>query len=447
MLAACGVAAACRGEPQKILQHTPNSALPAKAALDKMPAKGDLALFRLDQVNFKIPTGASIGSYYYRRGRCARRKDEGVYLKSSQFTAKDLQFRVAFHDLMKKENYRIAGDPLRPFDARTEAAEYLVAAEIKHISISLCERIKQRWRFISRIGAQEGTGSISVDWQVYSMLARRVVFRATTDGAASVSQPIPDAWSVIIYKSFEDSVAGLAADPEFAGALKPREMIRATAQNPRKPISIRPYRYFIRPFRDNSNRILRAAVTIEAGQSHGSGFFITSSGLLLTNQHVVGNAKNVRVRLVGGTTLKGTVLRRDKPRDVALVEIDAEGTQPLPIREKPVKVGEEVFAIGTPLEKFLNATVSKGIVSAKRRAGADLPLIQADVDIHGGSSGGPLLDRFGNVIGLTFAGVGMTPGKKSVGLNFFIPIGDALKKLNLVIEKRGKRPGGRAQGG
>ena len=96
---------------------------------------------------------------------------------------------------------------------------------------------------------------------------------------------------------------------------------------------------------------------------------------------------------------------------------------------------EEVYAIGSPIDKSLAGTVSKGIVSKFASNSQGLEDIQADVDIHGGNSGGVLLDQHGNAVGISYAGIG-TPDKKSVGLNFFIPVMDALEKLNLRLKSR-----------
>ena len=103
-----------------------------------------------------------------------------------------------------------------------------------------------------------------------------------------------------------------------------------------------------------------------------------------------------------------------------------------PIRRRPLRVGEEVYAIGTPYERTLRASVTRGIVSALRiEEGTNQPIIQSDADIQGGSSGGPLVDASGNVVGISVSGVFEGPKKLSSGLNFFIPIHDALKKLGL----------------
>ena len=90
--------------------------------------------------------------------------------------------------------------------------------------------------------------------------------------------------------------------------------------------------------------------------------------------------------------------------------------------------GETVFAIGTPLEIDLQGTLSRGIVSAIRHRDGEL-LIQSDVSIAHGNSGGPLLDEKGNVIGMTVSGLENT----TANLNFFIPVAEILKALNLKL--------------
>jgi S1-C subfamily serine protease len=181
------------------------------------------------------------------------------------------------------------------------------------------------------------------------------------------------------------------------------------------------------------NTALGATVTVLTGGGHGSGFVVSRDGLILTNHHVVGDARQVRVRFASGVQVDGTVLRRDARRDVALVRVPVTHDAPLPIRAAHARVGEEVYAIGTPLDEANAATVTRGIVSALRDDGPSGQLIQSDATIHGGNSGGPLLDRFGNVIGIAVAGqTDANTGQVAAGLNFFIPVGEALERLNLI---------------
>ncbi len=154
--------------------------------------------------------------------------------------------------------------------------------------------------------------------------------------------------------------------------------------------------------------------------------------IFLTNNHVVGEAKRVLVEFPSGLRVEGEVIRSHKLRDVALVRVPVRGLKILPIRDEPARVGEAVYAIGTPILRQYRASLTRGIVSAWRKdERSRLELIQSDVDIQGGNSGGPLVDARGNVVGISVSGIGV--GKLSAGLNFFIPIHDALAKLNLEI--------------
>ncbi|MHA1536087.1 MAG: trypsin-like peptidase domain-containing protein [Alphaproteobacteria bacterium] len=100
---------------------------------------------------------------------------------------------------------------------------------------------------------------------------------------------------------------------------------------------------------------------------------------------------------------------------------------PIPVRPRRAQIGEAVYAIGSPLGVSLQSTISKGIVSTIRRERNGSIYIQSDVNIQGGSSGGPLIDRFGNAIGITVAG--MRRQGVAVGINIFIPIREAIAAL------------------
>nr|WP_083794945.1 AAA family ATPase [Bradyrhizobium sp. ORS 278] len=182
------------------------------------------------------------------------------------------------------------------------------------------------------------------------------------------------------------------------------------------------------PLSDGTSAVQAAVVTIKMAGGHGSGFFISRDGYLLTNRHVVNDSKFVSVKLTTGREMPGEVLRSHKARDVALIKVNESAMAALPLRLDPPDVAAEVYAVGTPHKEEFATTISKGIVSAYRTQD-DLKLIQSDAAIHGGSSGGPLVDRCGNVVAVSVAGISSTATKLGTSLNFFIPIGDALKFL------------------
>jgi hypothetical protein len=185
----------------------------------------------------------------------------------------------------------------------------------------------------------------------------------------------------------------------------------------------------VTPLSEGTSALQAAVVTIKLENgSHGSGFFVSRDGYLLTNQHVVGDNKFVTIKLTTGRQMPGEVLRSHKARDVALVKVNEAAMNALPLQLELPDVAAEVYAVGTPVDEKFSTTISKGIVSAYRTEN-DLKLIQSDAAIHGGSSGGALVDRFGNVVGISVSIITDSKVKIGTSINFFIPVANALEFL------------------
>lgn len=161
-------------------------------------------------------------------------------------------------------------------------------------------------------------------------------------------------------------------------------------------------------------------------RGQGSGFIVSSDGVVLTNAHVVDDADEVTVKLTDKREFKAKVVGIDKQTDVAVLRIDARNLPTVRIgRADNARVGEWVLAIGAPFG-FENS-VTAGIVSAKSRALPDegyVPFIQTDVAINPGNSGGPLLNTRGEVIGINSQIYSRSGGYQ--GLSFAIPIDVAM---------------------
>lgn len=176
---------------------------------------------------------------------------------------------------------------------------------------------------------------------------------------------------------------------------------------------------------------LPTVVTVQAGSSSGSGFFITESGIVVTNRHVVQGATQVGVTTSKGETFQSEALFVHPTKDLALIKLKA-GTYPYMRLADPrfVNVGADVVAIGSPGlpggSQILANTVTKGIVSAFRKSETYGLLIQTDVSINHGNSGGPLLNLRGEVIGVNT--LGFREGG-AVGLNFAIFDSEILNML------------------
>jgi len=134
-------------------------------------------------------------------------------------------------------------------------------------------------------------------------------------------------------------------------------------------------------------------------ESLGSGFFIDENGTIATNYHVIESAYRITATLNDGSVYEVTnVLGYDKARDLALIKIDKSGTPFLRISSREVKTGETVYALGSP--KGLTGTFSNGIVSSASRLVEGINCIQITAPISTGNSGGPLLNIYGEVIGI-----------------------------------------------
>jgi serine protease Do len=157
----------------------------------------------------------------------------------------------------------------------------------------------------------------------------------------------------------------------------------------------------------------------------GSGFILSSDGLIMTNAHVIEGSDEVLVTLTDKREFKAKIIGADKRSDVALVKIDATGLPAVKIGDvSRLRVGEWVMAIGSPFG--LDNTVTAGIVSAKQRDTGDyLPFIQTDVAINPGNSGGPLINMRGEVVGINSQIYSRSGG--FMGISFSIPMDEAVR--------------------
>jgi len=176
-------------------------------------------------------------------------------------------------------------------------------------------------------------------------------------------------------------------------------------------------------------------------RSLGSGFIIDSDGSILTNHHVVENARKIVVKLADGRELGAKVIGKDSRTDIALIKINAQrnlSVAPLGDSDR-LQVGEWIMAIGNPFG--LDNTVTAGIVSAKGRhigAGPYDNFIQTDASIasiNPGNSGGPLINTRGEVVGINAAIVSQTGG--NIGIGFATPI-NLVKEVLPQLKAKGK---------
>ncbi len=182
-----------------------------------------------------------------------------------------------------------------------------------------------------------------------------------------------------------------------------------------------------------------------SGAVSGSGFILTEDGYIMTNYHVIEDAYSggydVSVMLHDGTTYLAQIVGFERNNDIAILKIDATGLSAATLGSSgDLSVGDTVYAVGNPLGE-LAYSMTSGIVSATDRVistdvSTNVNMFQFDAAVNEGNSGGPLYDAYGHVIGVVTAKTGDSASSAGTeGLNFAIPIDDAARIANNIIER------------
>jgi serine protease Do len=347
----------------------------------------------------------------------------------------EFQFSNVLRETLVGANYKVAGNPNALFeDAEDTKASLIVAGVITDIRANLCyPDANPNTDYASREDLVRSSGEVSMDiaWQVYNQLERKVVLEIQTHGTGKVNTKEHGADDAIL-AAFTQAARNLASQERFqalvGGNADNAAPVTASAAAINARIARQPLSS--QRFQDQITDIRSKVVTVFSGAGMGTGFFV-NDGFVLTNEHVVGGAKFVKVKLVTGREIVGEVLAANSARDVALIKTEDIGIKGLPLRSEESPVSAQVFVIGSPLDKNLQSSVSSGIVSAYRVMNGQR-FIQSDVTIQPGNSGGPMMDEHGNVIGISDLARMLDSGVPA-GINFFIPIDDALTTLGIAF--------------
>jgi hypothetical protein len=269
-----------------------------------------------------------------------------------------------------------------------------------------------------------GSARVRLKAELYSNKLQKVVYSRTVDGTFTTDSKIKA--DVFLDKLLANAMDGMFADARYVNAF--RDIPLVVADNPAELIQVKNGAKPADKVAKDAKGVLSAVVTIESGPVSGSGFYIGRDGYVITNQHVVGDAKYVKVKLSNGFSVPGEVVRKNVARDVALVKTDLEPPTALFVRTAAARAGEEVFAVGSPFGAQLSNTITRGILSGERTLN-EQRFIQSDVAINPGNSGGPLIDADGGLIAIA----DMKRDNAS-GIGLFIPIAEVLEKLGLSVQ-------------
>ncbi len=332
-----------------------------------------------------------------------------------------------FHETLSQSGLNVAGDPRDLFGRETSArsAEFLIGGRITNIASNICEE-HDFWYGLPQ-NRFSGEFFVDIEWTVLSSLSRQQVLSVKTQGYHKLIQPKSGGITIMFHNAFSNATQNLLARKEFV-ALAARNDSRVVSPAFRaSELKVALVVESSISIESRVERVLSSVATIRVGQGHGSGFFVSRDGYLLTNSHVAGDAKKVSIVLNNGLEVVGDVVRNIKSRDIALIKVGLRVQEALPVRTKPAKKLERVYVVGTPMKESLSSTITAGIVSGFRNEHG-WRFLQADAPVSPGNSGGPLIDQNGNVLGVSVAKL---MGEGAEGISLFIPISDALSFLGI----------------
>ena len=343
----------------------------------------------------------------------------GTYVTSG-FNLDDPSFSKPISKLMTEWGFTMIGSN-SVFDVKEDAPDLILAGEVIQFG-----------RDTRGSGFQVST---LINWSLLSLDNKKVVYTGITGGYSDSKKDIGLKEEFIL--ALKDAAVGLMADPKFqAVAISPAE---STSNEKTGVVTTLPKvaapKYS--SYGEMVKKSVGAVVTVKNGNSFGSGFVISKSGYIITNNHVVAGADTFEVIFSNGFNMEATLIKFDNNRDVALLKVSGGGFTALAINsdEEILDIGTEVIAIGTPEDIQLNQTVTRGIISGKRELEDEYSrkskFIQTDVTINKGNSGGPLINMNGEVVGIIVAKL---DGKHTEGLGFAIPIGEAIERLNISFQ-------------
>ena len=397
--------------------------IPKVETLSPLKPENEPRTVSLKQVVAKVQRGHRIGDVY---GGLAHVRQVKLVWKGGRVSFDTEEYQEVLRDEFTSAGYPVAGDPDNLFDeAGDSAAEYLIGALLTDIRLNAW----YPWMGYNSEKGGKGDGYLKVNWQIYSRRTRDVELELTTEGAARSVDIADTGTDEALLQAFANATMNLLAKEEFRRTVAPSSDTLAAKPSQKTSLAIRRDSESYPSMESMISATRGSVLTILAGDGHGSGFIITPDGYLLSNWHVVRDAKSVVAKSIGGREIVGEVICTNKPRDIALIKLEEDIYSPLTLASSDeVSPGTEVLAVGSPIKEEYGQSVSRGIVSAFRVEHGQR-YIQSDVQINPGNSGGPLITMEGKVVGI--AVMGRTDAE---GINFFIPIEEALDALGIVGE-------------
>lgn len=345
---------------------------------------------------------------------------------NQQLAGRDDDIANVFYQTMTDLGYTTVGNPAVIFNQSQERnkARYLVGGRVRDIQTNICNE-SSLWDG-HNLHTASGEMYMEIEWTLYDAQLREPVYTTKTKGHAIRENGVYDGFFLLYSEAVEDAIYDLGNDEGFYRKVTGNKDLPSVSAeklpvclNDKSPGS----------FKKMTGEISNSVVTIINGQAHGSGFAISRDGYIMTNAHVVGDSEEVGVMIAKDLTLPGKVVAKNKYMDVAVIKTMAT-FPPVAIDRDGVKLADSLFAVGTPLDLGFSKTVTQGMVSGFRKMDTeDRNLIQGDMDIQPGNSGGPAFNADGEVVGIStmiYSNTGT-----SIGIALFIPIEEALQAVGI----------------
>ncbi len=316
----------------------------------------------------------------------------------------DESFEENFYELLGRAGFTLPSGTkykVELFDRQEKTiapkARFTVGAELKDYYVTSAY---MKMPYTKRIERRQ-TVRMDLEWQVFDKKKGEVVLRYKNRGTAGISGRSLKS-NVDLIPAFEDAAADFLAKSGLYDLVKESRPIytpmagMSSGEHMVEKISLP-------KFKKSSDMIRYAtgsAVTVSTDEGHGSGVIISADGLIISASHVTEGASRIEVILSNGVKMEAEVISYERKIDAVLLKILGSGYQALPIAPyADLGLGDEVVTIGTPREIKLGQSIAKGIVSGRREV-EDLEMIQLDMAVSPGNSGGPLLNEKGEVVGI-----------------------------------------------
>ncbi len=355
------------------------------------------------RVIIRIPAGTRIGAHH----DGLLKIPQFPYYWQSNLGVGSEEFNLTANEELKTYGYNVLGrDNLLFGEDRSSKARYQLGGTITNIVYNTYAPLAGNFTEVH----------LAIEWQLFDTLNGEVVFKLNATGYANQ----PGVSSAVVFKAFRSALFNLMASRDFVALVakdaKGNRDVTTTWEN---AISIKKCGETPAIFLpDGIEKVLDGVVTIRVGATTASGVIVSADGHILTAAHVVSGVNEVTVNMRSGLTLTAEVLRADKAQDIALIRIPGLGHRCLSLALSNIPaIGTEVFAIGTPLSEKLALSVTKGIVSGHRLL-SGFQYIQTDASLNPGNSGGPLINKKGQVVGIVSWKIA-APGFE--GLSFGVP--------------------------